>query len=222
MQAGVQQGVGGALQAGPVGNGHPGEQLRLQPVGLDGMEPAQGTPEFARLGGGDRVGEDGHGHMFAQPGNGLLRNVGVHHHQLGVVEHAQPAGQIVRGDMAEDFHIVEGQRHFSVRVGDEQVGGTGSAGHLQGVGDVDAQLAAGGGHRVGEVVIPHGGKEGDLQPHKGHVVGDVPAHAPHGHPHLPGVGVPVYQGRQGAAADVLGDPPHHRHIGGGVHHIALA
>ena len=88
----AEQGVGRGVEARRVGDGHAREQLRLQPVGLEGVELPQYGAQLLRLGGGHRVGEDGQADILRQPGDGLGRDVGVHHQELGIwSSRARPA-----------------------------------------------------------------------------------------------------------------------------------
>ena len=56
-QAGIQKSIGGAVQAGFVGNGDPGEQFCLYAVGFQRMKPAQNGLELDCLRRRDRVGK---------------------------------------------------------------------------------------------------------------------------------------------------------------------
>ena len=107
-------------------------------------------------------------------------------------------------------------------VGDEQIGGGGPAGHRQAVGDVDAQLPAGGGDALGVHVVAEGGEHAHVHPQQGHVVGDVPPHAPQAHAHLAGVGVGSHQLPVGPAADVHVDAANHHRVGRCADDVALA
>ena len=219
-QARVQQLVRRPVQAGLIGDPHPGQQLRLQAVGLQGVEPAQHRAQLLRLGGGHRVGKDRGLHVLGQPLDGLGGDVGVHHHQLGVLQQLGPGGQKGRGDMAVDLHVGQGQLHLAPLAGDEEVGGGALPRHLQRPADVDAQLPAGGGDALGVGVVPKGGEQPGVHPQQGHVVGDVPAHAPQAHAHPARVGVPGDQGAHGPSADVHVGSPHHHRIGRGAQDVA--
>ena len=185
------------------------------------MEPPQNGAQLLRLGGGHRIGKEGDLAVLRQPGNGRLRDVGVHHHQLGVVQQGGPGAEKGRGHVVVDLHVRHRQLHVPLRPGDVEVGGGGSAGDLQSVADVDAQLAAGGGHPLGLHVVAKGGEQVDLRPQQGQVVGDVPPHAPQAHPHPAGVGVPGDQRAGGATPDVHVHAPHHHGVGRCAQDVAL-
>ena len=121
--------------------------------------------------------------------------------------------------MLIDPHIRHGQLHVPLRPGQVQVGGCGPAGDLQGVADVDAQLAAGGGHLLGGHIVAKGGEQMDLRPQQGQVVGDVPPDAAQAHAHLTGVGVPGDQRPEGPPANVHVHAAHHHRIGRGAHDV---
>ena len=75
---------------------------------------------------------------------------------------------------------------------------------------------------MGVGVVPKGGEQPDVYPQQGHVVGDIPPHAPQADAHRPGVGVRAHQRGGGHAADVHIYPAHHHGIGGGGDDIPLA
>ena len=104
----LAENVRGPVQAGLVGDGHAGEQLRLQPVGLEGVELPQHRPQLFRLGGGHRVGKDGQPDIVGQPGDGLGRNVGIHHQQLGILQQPGPPCQKSGSYMVINLHIADG------------------------------------------------------------------------------------------------------------------
>src|SRR5699024_4182365 len=107
-----------------------------------------------------------------QPGDGLLRDVGVHDDELGVVQKGGPGGQVGRGHVAVDVHVADRQLHVPVGPRQEEIGGGGRSGDLQGLADVDAQLAAGGGQLLGGHVVAEGGEQPDVGPQQAQVVGD--------------------------------------------------
>ena len=148
--------------AGDVRNGHAGEELRLQAVGLEGVEFAQDGPQFFCLGGGDRVGEEGDPAVLRQPLQGRLGDVGVRDHQLGVGEKGGPGLEKGGGQVVVDLHVRDGQLHVPVGPGQVQVGGGGPVGDLEGLTDVDAQFTAGGGELLGGHVVPKGGEKPGL------------------------------------------------------------
>ena len=136
---------------------------------------------------GDRCGRRWDPDMLRQPGQALRRDIGVHDDQLGVLQQVLTALQKGGSHMLVDFHVGYRQCHIPLLVGQEQVGGGGRAGHLEALGDVDAQLSAGGGDLLGVQVVAEGGDHPHVQAQKAHVVGDVPAHAAQTHPHAPGL-----------------------------------
>ena len=222
METRGQQGVRRAVQAGVVGDGHAGEQLRLDPVGLEGVEPAQHRLELCRLGGGHRVGEDGHLAVLRQIRDALLGDVGVDDDHLAAGEQPLPLGEQVGRQAAVDVHVADRQPHIALLVVDEEVGGGAPLRDHRGLGDVDAKLPAAGGDLLGVQVVAEGCDQPHVQPQQAHVVGDVPAHAPQAHPHGPGVGVMLHRHLRRPAADVHVDAAHHRHIGRRVDDVALA
>ena len=222
MKPGGQQHVGAAGQAFVAGDGHAGEQLGLDAVGLEGVEPAQDRLDLDGLGGGHWVHEHGGLAVRRDPGQGRLGDVGVADDQPGVVQKRLLAGQELGGQVVVDLHVGHGQLHIPLFVGEEEVGGGGSAGHLQAVGQVNAQLDAGGGDFLSIYVVPQGGDHAYIQPQQGHVVGDVAAHAAQAHPHPAGVGILCHQFLTGGAADVHVHPAHHHCVGGGADDVALA
>ena len=113
-------------------------------------------------------------------------------------------------------------RAISPLVGNEEVGGGGGLLHLEGLGDINAQLSAGGGDLLGVQVVPEGGEEPHVHPQKAHVVGNVAPHAPQADAHPAGIGVLGHQFVGGAAADVHIHPADDHGVGGGVDDVALA
>ena len=89
--------------------------------------------------------------------------------------------------MPVDLHIRHRHRHVSAAVGDKEVGGGGPARHAQGLGEINAQLPAGGRNALGVGVVPEDGDHPGVQPQQGHVVGNVPAHTAETHPYPAGV-----------------------------------
>ena len=193
-QTGAEQYIHRPVQACLVRDGHSGQELGLQPVGLQGVELAQHRPQLLRLGGGYRIGEDGQLDVVRQPGDGFRRNVGVHYNKLGVLQQLGPARQESGGDVVIDLHIAHRQGHVSLFIGDEQVSGGGRPRYREALTDVDAQLAAAGGDPLGVHVVPKGGEQPHVHPKQGHVVGNISPHTPQAHPHPAGVGVGGHQG----------------------------
>ena len=124
--------------------------------------------------------------------------------------------------MGVDLHVGHGQGHIPPLVGNEEVGGGGGLLHLEGLGDINAQLSAGGGDLLGVQVVPEGGEEPHVHPQKAHVVGNVAPHAPQADAHPAGIGVLGHQFVGGAAADVHIHPADDHGVGGGVDDVALA
>ena len=80
--------------------------------------------------------------------------------------------------MRVDLHVAHRQGHVPPLVRDEEIGGGGRAGNLEGLGDVDAQLSAGGGELLGVQIVAKGGEQAHIHPQKRHIVGDVAPYAP--------------------------------------------
>ena len=85
---------------------------------------------------------------------------------------------------------------------------------------VDAQLGAGGCHLGTVGIVTVGGEQPHIRAQQAQVVGNVPAHAPKAHGDPAGVGVRPDQGREGPAADVHVDAPHHHGVAAGAQDIA--
>ena len=66
------------------------------------------------------------------------------------------------------------------------------------------------------------GDHADVQPHQGHVMGDVSANAAQAYAHPAGVGIGRHQLRVGDAADVHVHAAHHNDIGGRRNDVAFA
>ena len=222
MKTGGQQGVRGGAQAGLIGDGHAGEQLRLDAVGLEGVEPAQHRLQLHRLGGGDRVGKDRHRAVLCQIGDALRGNIGVDHQHLAAGQQLLPLREQLGCQMAVDVHVTDRQQHVALLVVDEEISGGVPLRDHRGLGDVDAQFPAAGGDLLGVQVVAEGGDHPHVQAQKAHVVGDVPAHAAQTHPHRTGVGVPVHRHLRRPAADVHVDAAHHRDIGRCMDDVAFA
>ena len=124
-----------------------------------------------------------------------------------------------RGQVAVDLHVADRQGHVPVRLGEEEVGGGGAAGHLEGLADVDAQLAAGGGDALGVEIVAEGGEQPGVYTQKAHVVGDVPAHAAQADAHRAGIGILSHQLSEGPTADVDVNGAHHGGVGGVAQHM---
>ena len=157
--------------------------------------------------------------MLAQPLQGLLRHVGLHHHQTGPVDELQPLPQKLRGDVVVNGHIVDGQSHVAVAVVDEQIGAGVAAGDHGAVAQVKAD---GGGvvpHVLGKAVLAQHRHHRHLLAQQAQVVGDVAAHAAQRGGHLAGIGVPGHQRRVGHRADVHVHAAHHHDIGLGAQQI---
>ena len=222
MKTGVQQRLRCFSEAGIVSDLHAGEQLRLDAVGLQGVELAQHWLQLHRLGGGYRVGKQGRSAVIRQILNALGGQVGVQHHRLTGVQQRLPLGQQLRSQVLVDFHIADGQRHVALFIGDEEVGGGAALGDDRGLGDVDAQLSAAGGNLLGVDIVAEHRQQTDVHAQQRHVVGDVPPHAAKAHPHNAGVGVLHDGDLTGPAADVHIHAAHHGDVGGRVDDVALA
>ena len=138
VKTGVQQRLRCFSEAGIVSDGHPGEELGLDAVGLEGVEPAQHRLHLHRLGGGYRVGKQGRGAVVRQILNALGGQVGVQYHRLAGVQQGQPLGEHLGGHVLVDLHIADGQGHVALFVGDEEVGGGAALRDHRGLGNVNA------------------------------------------------------------------------------------
>ena len=222
VEPGFQKGVRRPVQGAFIRDAHPGEELCLHAVGLEGVDAPQAPAQLGGLHRGDRVCKDGNPYILRQPAEALLRKVGVHHQQLACLQHPPALGQDLGGQVPVDVHVVDGQHHVTVLVGNEKIGGGPLPGEHRRVGDVDAQLPAYGLHLLGVHILAEGGDELHIHPHKTHVVGDVAAYPAGGEQHPPGVGVLRDGLFGGIAADVHVGAAHHRDIGGGVDDVPLA
>ena len=222
MEPGGEQNVRRLPETGVIGDLHAGEQLRLDAVGLQGMEPAQHRLQLHGLGGGHRVGKQGGGAVIRQPLNALGGDVGVQYHRLTGVQQRLPLGEHLGGHMLVDLHIADGQRHVALFIGDEEISGGAALGDDGGLGDVDAQLSAAGGDFLGIDIVAEHRHHPDIHAQQRHVVGDVPPHAAQAHPHHAGVGV-LHDGHlAGPAANVHVHAAHHGDIGRRVDNVAFA
>ena len=153
--------------------------------------------------------------MAAQPLDRRLRQVRLHHHQIGMVDIIQPLPQELRRDVLIDGHVVHGQGHVAVAAVDKQIGARPAAGN----GGAVAQVKA---HRLGKAILPQHGDHGHLLTQQAEVVGDVPSHAAQRGGHPAGVGVPGHQRRVGHRADIHIHAAHHGDVGRLTQQIAAA
>ena len=160
--------------------------------------------------------------MVRQVLDALGGDVGVQYHRLAGVQQGQPLGEHLGGQVLVDLHIADGQGHVALFVGDEEVGGGAALGNDGGLGDVNAQLPAACCNLLGVNVVSEHRQHPNVHTQQGHVVGNVPAHAPQTHPHHAGVGVLHDGDLAGPAADVHIHAAHHGDIGGCVDDVALA
>ena len=203
-------------------DGHAGQQLRLQAVGLQGRQLAQHRPQLFGLDGGHGVRQNGGPAVVAQPADGLLRQVGLQHHQVRPVDEIQPLPQEIRGHAVIDGHVVDSQCHVPVGPGDVQIG-AGAAVRQHGAGaQVQADVPGVFLDPAAEVVVAHHRHHGGLLAQQTQVVGDVAAHAAQGRGHMAGIGVPGHQLPGGHRADVHVHAAYHRHIRGSADNVALA
>ena len=88
--------------------------------------------------------------------------------------------------------------------------------------DIDPQLSAGFRHTVAVDILADGGEHFHIHTHKGHIVGNVSAHASQADGDLAGIGVRRNQISKAAATDIHIYAANHHRIGTGAQHIALA
>ncbi len=84
-QAPGKEGVGGFGQIALVSDLDPAQQLRLQAVGLDGVEPPGHRPQLFGLGHRHGVGKQRGTDVIGKPLNAFCRDVGIQHHGPGPV-----------------------------------------------------------------------------------------------------------------------------------------
>ena len=107
------------------GNGHVRQNLHLQPVGFDGVEPAQNGHQLAGPGGAHRVYTQGRGAVGCQIIQRAGGKVTVAHHQFGPVQKLHLAGHKALVHLGENAHVAHGHQHIAGGVHDGDVGGGG-------------------------------------------------------------------------------------------------
>ena len=195
LQAGVQQIFRRTGRVGLIMDGDAAEQFRLHAVGLQGCQAAQHRLELGGFDGGDRVGQQGRGAVLAQPVQRRLRQVRLYHHQVGVVDEVQTLAQEVRRHVVVDGHVIDGQRHVTVAVVDEQVGAGAPVGDDGAVGQVQADGSGVLPHALGEAVLPQHRDHGNMLAQQAQVMGNVAAHTAQRSGDAAGIGVPRHQRR---------------------------
>ena len=222
MQSRLQQGLRRTVEAVGAGDGYAGQQFRLQPVWLQGVELSQHRPQLLGLHRGHGVGKNRGVAVIRQPCDALRREVGVDDHHLTALQQLLAPRQHTGRQIPIDVHIRHRQLHIPLLVVDEKIGGGVTAGDHRGLGDIDAQLAAHRRQLLGVHIVAEGCQQPHIQPHQAHVVGDVPAYAAGAHPHPAGVGILCHQFLTGPAADVHVHTAHHRDVGAAGHDVALS
>ena len=70
-------------------------------------------------------------------------------------------------------------------------------------------------------IVAHGSQKLYIQTQQGHIVGNVTAHTPKTAANLAGIGIPIHQRTEAAAADIHIDTANHHRISACAKHIAL-
>ena len=212
----------GAAEALLIRDGNAGKQLRLQPIRLEGVQPAEQRTELFALDRRNGIGKDRCGAVQTKIFQRLGRKIGIHQNDLCIIQQGKIALQIRGGDSIADCHIVQRQRHVAVRTADKQVGRGRRVGDLKRVGDVDPQLTGRRRDALTEKVVAQCGQKADVHTEKAQIPCDILPDAAETHRDLARVGVLGDQCRSGNAADVHIRAADDRRIAPAAQDVALS
>ncbi len=163
--------------------------LSLQRVGLDHLKIWQRRQQLAGLGGGDGIGEQRHTQALREKGDALLGQVGIQDHGIHGVKHVHTVGEGFGGHAQADVHVVYGQLHVAVDIGNEQVGGAGRTRKGEAHSRVHTRPGAVHAHDIGKGIRAQRSHQVGFDAQPRQVAGDVAPHASGGQDHTPGVGI---------------------------------
>ena len=198
------------------------EMFRLHPIGLQRIQLPEHRLQLVRLHRRHRVRKDRRRHMIRNVGNRIRRQIRINDHHLSIVQQRQILRNVARRNLFADRHIIDGQRHITIRPAHKEIGRGAAALYLACMGDVNAQISAARLNETRIIIVTECRQHTYINTQQRHIMGNVSANAAKARRHRSRIGILRNQGSRRTPADIDVHTADNGHIGTRAKNISLA